>query len=354
MRRRVGRSCTSCARGTSASLRVGRSCASCARGTSASLRVGRSWASLRIPALVLLGVLVATPAMAAGHPDAAADRMELMLPQGTLELRLLAPGIVQLRVEGVVEPATPVIDPEANFEAVAVKREQQGDQQVLRSDQMTLRWNPRQAELRMEDPTGHLLLSADLTHALEGRWSLHHAKDDPQYGIGGLNAFDAATGNLLREGKQIATAGKQGHTGAPLVWSSAGYGVLVDGEPVQFDLTGTNISIRATRKDALVPRAQDAQERPINTVYLLAGNPAELFAHVRELSGASPMFPKWAMGFTNSQWGIDEQEALSLVDTYRAKHIPIDNFTFDFDWKAWGEDMGVGMPTSFPAAQAAS
>ncbi|MBU6200056.1 MAG: DUF5110 domain-containing protein, partial [Xanthomonadaceae bacterium] len=48
-------------------------------------------------------------------------------------------------------------------------------------------------------------------------------------------------------------------------------------------------------------------------------------------------FPKWAMGFTNSQWGIDEKELLDIVRTYRAKHIPLDNFTLDFDWKAWGQ-----------------
>ncbi|HEY2623560.1 MAG TPA: TIM-barrel domain-containing protein, partial [Dyella sp.] len=166
-----------------------------------------------------------------------------------------------------------------------------------------------------------------LAHAAEGRWSLRHAKGDPQYGIGGLNAFDAATGDLLRQGKQVATAGNQGHTGAPLVWSTAGYGVLADAEPARFDLSDTTIGIRT-------------EHEPVRTLYLLAGQPADIFAGLRQLSGAAPMFPKWSMGFTNSQWGIDQQEALSLVDTYRAKHIPIDNFTFDFDWKAWGEDMG--------------
>lgn len=281
----------------------------------------------RLLALALFCAMAAAPIAMAVRNDASADRMELNLPHGKLELRLLAPGIVQLRVDGTHEPATPVIDAQANFDAVAVQREQQGDEQVLRSDRLTLRWNPRRAELRMEDHDGHLLLDADLSHALDGRWSLRHAKGDPQYGIGGLNAFDADTGNLLRQGKQIATAGKQGHTGAPLVWSSAGYGVLADAEPARFDLTDSSIAIRA-------------DQQPVRTLYLLAGNPEALFAHVRELSGAAPMFPKWAMGFTNSQWGIDEQEALTLVDTYRAKHIPIDNFTFDFDWKAWGEDMG--------------
>ncbi|WP_267226393.1 TIM-barrel domain-containing protein [Dyella silvae] len=264
---------------------------------------------------------------AAQAADASADRMELAVPQGKLELRLLAPGIVQLRVDGTREPATPVIDPQASFDPVPVRREQQGDEQVMRSDCVTLRWNPRQAVLHMEDQHGHLLLDADLSHAMQGHWSLRHAKGDPQYGVGGLNAFDAQTGDLLRQGKQVATAGRQGHTGAPFVWSTAGYGVLADAEPAHFDLSDTAIAIHADKQ-------------PIHTIYLLAGQPVALFSQLRQLSGAAPMFPKWSMGFTNSQWGINQQEALSLVDTYRAKHIPIDNFTFDFDWKAWGEDMG--------------
>lgn len=295
----------------------------------------------RLLTLALLSAMTATPVAMAARSDASADRMELTLPKGKVELRLLAPGIVQLRVDGTREPATPVVDEQASFEPVDVKRETQGDEQILRSDRLVVRWNPHRAELKIEDAAGHLLLSADLSRAKDGRWSLRHAKDDPQYGIGGLNAFDAETGDLIRQGKQIATAGKQGHTGAPFVWSTAGYGVLADAEPAQFNLSATDIGIQskqgATHTDV---RVLDAQERPVRTIYLLVGGPDALFAQLRQISGASPMFPKWAMGFTNSQWGIDQKEALTLVDTYRAKHIPIDNFTFDFDWKAWGEDMG--------------
>jgi len=292
-------------------------------------------------ALALLAAMAATPVVAAARNDASADRMELMLPKGKAELRLLAPGIVQLRVDGTREPATPVIDEQASFDPVDVKRETQNGDDILRAARLTIRWNAQRHALRIEDTAGHLLLNADLSHALDGQWTVSHAKGDPQYGIGGLNAFDPQTGNLLREGRQIATAGEQGHTGAPFVWSTAGYGVLADAEPARFDLSATDIRILA----AQVAKHKGAAIAPppapvVRTIYLLVGAPDALFAQVRQLSGASPMFPKWAMGFTNSQWGIDQKEALTLVDTYREKHIPIDNFTFDFDWKAWGEDMG--------------
>lgn len=267
------------------------------------------------------------PVVITPHSDASADRMELVLPKGKVELRLLETNTLQLRVEGTLEPATPVIDDQAHFGPVDVGRYTQGEDQVMRSSGLIVRWNPASRSLRVDDPAEHQLMEVDLSQVFDGHWTVRHAKGDPQYGVGGLNAFDAKTGNLLRQGKQIATAGNQGHTGAPFVWSTAGYGVLADAEPARFDLSTTDIRVQAA------PNA-------VRTLYLFVGSPADVFGQLHDISGASPMFPKWAMGFTNSQWGIDQQEALTLVDTYRAKHIPIDNFTFDFDWKAWGEDMG--------------
>ncbi|MGH8232750.1 MAG: TIM-barrel domain-containing protein [Rhodanobacteraceae bacterium] len=66
--------------------------------------------------------------------------------------------------------------------------------------------------------------------------------------------------------------------------------------------------------------------------------PVELFGELAQISGHAPLFPRWSMGFLNSPWGVDEQKLLHIVATYRAKHIPIDAFILDFDWKAWGED----------------
>jgi alpha-glucosidase len=56
------------------------------------------------------------------------------------------------------------------------------------------------------------------------------------------------------------------------------------------------------------------------------------------LTGHPPIPPKWTLGFLNSQWGSNEGEVKQIVSTYRAKHIPIDGFILDYDWKAWGED----------------
>jgi alpha-glucosidase (family GH31 glycosyl hydrolase) len=124
---------------------------------------------------------------------------------------------------------------------------------------------------------------------------------------------------------QIAKAGEQGYPGGPFVWSTHGYGVLVDTVGAKFNLTDGHIDVSGIGREDV-------------SYDVIAGTPPQIFAGLALLSGAPPLFPKWAMGFTNSQWGIDEPELLAIVRGYRSRHIPIDNFTFDFDWKAWGED----------------
>ncbi|KZV43564.1 hypothetical protein F511_08052 [Dorcoceras hygrometricum] len=217
--------------------------------------------------------------------------------------------------------------------------QQTGDTVTLRSDHLIAIWHRASGRLDVSDAQGHpLLRQADLAALAQGRIVLDHAAGDALYGIGGYDAFQKDTSaGLLRDGKQVAKAGEQGHPGAPFVWSTAGYGVLVDCDGADFDLAQGRIAI-------------DKFTRPDADYYILAGTPAELFGELADLSGHAQLFPKWADGFINSQWGIDENEFRQIVATYRAKHIPLDAFTFDFDWKDWGKDWGEFSwnPVKFP------
>ncbi len=89
----------------------------------------------------------------------------------------------------------------------------------------------------------------------------------------------------------------------------------------------------------------------------MVGDPTEVLSAEAKISGTSPMFPKWATGFTNTQWGWpgtkdDEDQLKDVIDTYRTKQIPIDNFCLDFDWKSWGTGVNYGEfkwnSTNFP------
>ena len=154
---------------------------------------------------------------------------------------------------------------------------------------------------------------------------MRFAKEAPLYGIGGTDAFDMSPARLLRHGRQVARAGAQGDAGAPLVWSTAGFGLLVDSNGATFNLAPGSLRVSKL-------------SRPDADLYLIAGKPKAVFAAVADLSGHAPLLPKWSLGFINSQWGIDEKELLGEIGTYRDKHIPLDAFELDFDWKAWGQD----------------
>ncbi len=197
---------------------------------------------------------------------------------------------------------------------------------VQTSPEMRVIWNKASSQLSVTTAAGRHLLSMDNLATLAGGTTQFSIDpDDSLYGIGGYQNTNPSEAGMLRRGTWLAKAGKQGYSGAPWVWSTAGYGLLFDTLGARFELNSGSIRVsNFSRKDI--------------DIFILTGNPYHLFSALAGLSGHPPMYPKWAMGFMNSQWGINEKELLQIVDTYRAKHIPIDNFILDFDWKAWGQN----------------
>ena len=282
----------------------------------------------------LLFALVCSPALADQTPPAFqlahvdASGIELSHGSDRIAIRFVAPNVVQ--VHGMPHGASTrpgiVMDPHASRDVLSNLRVHSRDDSVsVASSELTATWDRRADRLSIADAQGRVLLQTDPAALMGQHIELQHEAGDPLYGIGGYDAFEPAKGGLLRHGVQIAKAGEQGYPGGPFVWSTRGYGVLVDTVGAKFDLRDGAIDVTGiTREDV--------------SYDVIAGTPPKIFAALASLCGAPPMFPKWAMGFTNSQWGIDEQELLDIVHAYRSRHIPIDNFTFDFDWKAWGED----------------
>ncbi len=65
----------------------------------------------------------------------------------------------------------------------------------------------------------------------------------------------------------------------------------------------------------------------------------KIISGYRELTGAAPLFGKWAYGYWQCKNRYDSQtEILSIAKRYRAEHIPLDNIVQDwFWWNTMGE-----------------
>jgi len=76
--------------------------------------------------------------------------------------------------------------------------------------------------------------------------------------------------------------------------------------------------------------------------YFVSGSPAEVIAGYRKLTGAAPLFGKWAYGFWQCRERYHSQvELLENAKEYRERHIPVDNIVQDWNYwpeKTWGPE----------------
>ncbi len=277
----------------------------------------------------LLGAAISAPGAVGNLTLATVAGNVLNLVAGTdmLAVQACAPNL--LRVDyapaGRASPRTYVVG-KTNWDFAGATIDVSSDPMVLATTAMVVRISRNPVRLSLYDATGTNLLARE--PAGEGVFHdglrLQHAGGD-FYGINGYNAWENSGAGLLRNSGGTVEAGIQGDCGAPFAWTRRGFGVLVDSDGGRFDLAGTNLTFQYCSRDNV-------------EYYLAVGSPREIQSAVAEVSGKPPMFPKWALGFANFEWGINQAELTNIVATYRAKNIPIDLYVLDFDWKAWGED----------------
>lgn len=76
--------------------------------------------------------------------------------------------------------------------------------------------------------------------------------------------------------------------------------------------------------------------KQIDYYFIYGENMDSVISGYRQLTGKSPIVPKWALGFWQSRERYKtENEILSTVDEFRKRNIPIDNIVLD--WNYWRE-----------------
>lgn len=162
------------------------------------------------------------------------------------------------------------------------------------------------------------------------------AESTNMYGIHGFDCF-SDNGNLLRNNNtRSAAAGQQGDSGGPFMWSSGGYGILIDADGGYPYTNSADKKMEYYYGDTIAEGRRYFKDDV--EYYILLGDPKEIMKGYAKITGTSPMMPKWSIGFSNFEWDIDESELNEMIDLYRAKNIPIDSYAIDYDWKQYGQD----------------
>lgn len=217
---------------------------------------------------------------------------------------------------------------------VPVAFDLKSDPLVLATDKMVIKVNRVSGRVSFYDHGGNLLINEHDDEGVYQSWQKGvHFSTRPGshfYGIKGWEYLDDSRGQMeMRPSAQAypIRSGAEGQTGGPFLWSNRGYGVFVTTE-------GGFCHVRSDTDVRFFDLSGDAV-----SYYVVAGSAYDVQQAVAELTGKPPMFPKWALGFSNSEFAdMNEELCAKNVEGYRSRGIPIDLYTFDFQWKAWGED----------------
>lgn len=230
---------------------------------------------------------------------------------------------------------TPMIDPNRTWDSVGATFNTSGDPITIETSEMRVEIakNPTRVTIKREDGTTLLWEPSGGGIFYDGVRFMRGASHNI-YGIRSYNANEAAPDITRNASSHPAHAGHQGDSGGPFLWSTAGYGILVDsdgGYPYT-DTTG--------KLEFYYGGTPEEGRRYVKTdveYYAIVGEPEDIMSGFSEITGKSPMLPKWSLGFMNFEWDTNQTEMENMIDTYRARNIPLDAYGLDYDWKRYGE-----------------
>jgi alpha-glucosidase len=298
-------------------------------------RSHRIWLSFAKRATAVVALAVGLLPLRAQDPLTAAKitrttrGAHLVTGSSSMDVEMLEGNILRVDVQpdGKKSPRTPILEPDLAPSALPdLSMHDENQSTVIQSAHISVSISHVSPfTVTVHDEAGNLLVEDidPFGDAHNHSVVLHHKSGENLYGMRGLDRRDNGGGLLRNNGAQVV-AGAQGDAGAPWFFTPR-YGVLIDSDGGEFfTQDGTVEFDNCSRNDI--------------EYFVIQGPPLEVMARLSDLTGHPPMPPKWTLGFLNSQWGSSEAEVKQIVSTYRAKHIPIDGFILDYDWKAWGED----------------
>lgn len=126
---------------------------------------------------------------------------------------------------------TPIIDPDLKWDASAAVINTSSDPITIKTDEMQVEINKKPCRMTVKKADGTTLFWEPQSGGVS-QGSVRFVRQDSSnlYGIHSFDCFEE-NGNLLRnDNSKAARAGQQGNSGGPFLWSTAGYGLLVDSD----------------------------------------------------------------------------------------------------------------------------
>lgn len=165
--------------------------------------------------------LILTVASKSGHPD----KLTIDVCKDNI-LR------VDYQPNSVAEsPDTPMIDPNLSWDAVGATIDTAADPITVTTADMRIEIAKEPCRMTVQKADGTTLFWEPSSGGVfDDGVRFVRASSSNMYGIHSYDCF-SSNGELLRnDNTDTATAGQQGNSGGPFMWSTAGYGVLIDSD----------------------------------------------------------------------------------------------------------------------------
>ena len=253
------------------------------------------------------------------------------LQQGAMKLQICTDSIVRVRYSptGSFPDQPDYVVVKKNWPATTWQFAPADKDVVITTARMSVTVARADGLVTYSDSARHILLQEGpklMTPAAVNGESTYHAEDvfkmygseEALYGLGqhqaGIWNYRGASIDLSQENSEIAV---------PLLLSSKGYGLFWN-----------NTSVSKVNNRFIHYLYVSSQVADVIDYYFFFGPEFDkIVADYRELTGAAPMYGKWAYGFWQCKNKYkSEAEILGVAHKYRDLQIPLDNIVQDWFW----------------------
>ncbi len=255
----------------------------------------------------------------------------LTLQTGAVRLDVCTPSILRVRYSptGVFNDKPNDVVIKAAWPAVPFEVKPSQKEVTLTTSQLAVSINRSDGAIAYRVVGGQALLTEGpklMTPATVNGEATYHAEDvfkiyGSEEGLYGLGQHQAGVWNY--RGTSVDLSQENTEIAVPMLLSSKGYGVFWNNTSV------SKVNNRFVHYLYISSQVADS----IDYYFFYGPEFDKIIADFRELTGAAPLFGKWAYGFWQCKNKYQSQaEILSVAHKYRALHIPLDNIVQDWFW----------------------